>query len=459
MGLEAGAADRPRWGKMNTIIDPRQLLAANPMRPLQFVIVAITVALTALDGFDVLSISFASPGIAHEWGIDRAALGFVLSMELVGMGIGSILLGGVADSLGRRRTILGCLLVMTLGMYMVSRVHNLTELSLWRVFTGLGIGGMLAATNAVAAEFANVRRRDLCVALMAIGYPLGAVAGGLIAAQLLKSSDWRSVFEFGAVVTALFFPLVLWTMPESIGWLAQRQPANALAMMNRTLQRLGYEPAQQLPPLAMRSGRAPLVDIFTPGIAKSTVLVTATYFLHITTFYFILKWVPKIVVDMGFPPAAAAGVLIWANVGGATGGAMLGLLSLRYSVKALTILLLVASTVMVTLFGRGQPDLHGLSMVSAFAGFCTNGGVVGIYAVLARTFPTALRATGTGFAIGCGRGGAMIAPIIAGLLFTTGFGLQYVAIVMGIGSLVAAVCLALLPLRANSAHLDAAAHL
>jgi benzoate transport len=429
------------------------------MKGLQIVIVAITVALTALDGFDVLSISFASPGIAHEWGIDRAALGFVLSMELVGMAIGSFLLGGVADSLGRRRTILGCLVVMAVGMFMVSRVHNLTELCLWRVFTGIGIGGMLAATNAVAAEFANARRRDLCVALMAIGYPMGAVVGGVIAAQLLKGSDWRSVFEFGAIATAAFFPIVYWLVPESIGWLCQRQPPDALRAINSTLGRLDYAAVTELPPLPMRSGRAPLVDIFRPGLALATVLVTATYFMHITTFYFILKWVPKIVVDMGFPPASAAGVLVWANVGGMCGGAVLGLLSLRYSIKPLTILLMVASTVMVVVFGRGQTDLQGLSMICAIAGFCTNGGVVGTYAVLARTFPTALRATGTGFAIGVGRGGAMIAPIIAGLLFKAGFGLQYVAIVMGAGSLVAALCLALLPLRSNSAHLDEAAHL
>jgi len=429
------------------------------MRALQVAIVAITVALNALDGFDVLSISFASPGIAHEWGIDRAALGFVLSMELVGMGIGSILLGGVADSLGRRRTILGCLVVMTLGMFMVSRVHNLTELCLWRVFTGLGIGGMLAATNAVATEFASRKRRDLCVALMAVGYPVGAVIGGVIAAQLLKGSDWRAVFEFGAVATALFIPVVLWAVPESIAWLCQRQPPDALAAINRTLQRLGYASTAALPRQALRSGRAPLVDIFKPGMALATVLVTATYFTHITTFYFILKWVPKIVVDMGFPPSSAAGVLVWANVGGACGGAVLGLLSQRFSVKPLTILLLIASTVMVAVFGRGQPDLHGLAVICAVAGFCTNGGVVGIYAIVARTFPTALRATGTGFTIGCGRGGAMIAPIIAGLLFKAGFSLQYVAIALGAGSLVAAACLALLPLRADSAHLDEATHL
>src|ERR1700680_1620099 len=98
--------------------DPRDTLAQSPMTPAQMRVVAITIGLCALDGFDVLAISFASPGVAREWGINRAALGAVLSMELFGMGVGSILLGGIADRLGRRYTVLGCLLVMTLGMAM-----------------------------------------------------------------------------------------------------------------------------------------------------------------------------------------------------------------------------------------------------------------------------------------------------------------------------------------------------
>lgn len=196
--------------------DPRETLFASPMSRLQIAVVAVTIGLNALDGFDVLSISFASPGIARDWGIDRAALGFVLSMELFGMGLGSILLGGVADKIGRRRTLLGCLAVMTLGMLMAARAKGVYDLSVWRVFTGLGIGGMLAAINAVAAEFSNSRRRSLNVCLMAIGYPIGAVVGGSIAAVLLKQSDWRAVFRFGAVATAAFIPLVYWLVPESV---------------------------------------------------------------------------------------------------------------------------------------------------------------------------------------------------------------------------------------------------
>src|SRR3954454_10923743 len=129
--------------------DPRDTLAQSPMTPQQVMVVAITVALNALDGFDVLSISFASPGIAAEWGIDRAVLGIVLSMELIGMAVGSIFIGSLADRIGRRPVALGCLAIMATGMLLASTAHDVTALSAFRFVTGLGIGGMLAATNAM----------------------------------------------------------------------------------------------------------------------------------------------------------------------------------------------------------------------------------------------------------------------------------------------------------------------
>lgn len=431
--------------------DPRATLAASPMSRIQIAAVAVTVGLNALDGFDVLAISFASPGIAREWGIDRGALGFVLSMELIGMGVGSVLLGGIADKIGRRRTLLGCLAVMTAGMFMATRAGGVQELSVWRVFTGIGIGGILATINAVAAEFSNDRRRGLSVSLMAIGYPIGAVIGGAIAAALLKQGDWRLVFEFGAAATALCIPLVLWVVPESVSWLCQTQPAGALSSVNHSLGRMGHAPVSALPIVLATARKQSLADIFAPQLVHATVLVTLAYFLHITTFYYLLKWVPKIVVDIGFTPSAAATVLVWANVGGATGGAVLGLLSLRLRLKHLTMIVLIMSTVMVTLFGRGSTSLAQLALVCAVTGFFTNGGVVGLYGLLAQAFPTHLRATGTGFAVGFGRAGAALAPIIAGYLFHAGYGLQFVSAAMSAGSLIAAGALWLLPLRSERA--------
>ncbi|PSJ42029.1 MFS transporter [Allosphingosinicella deserti] len=431
--------------------DPRTVLAESPMSRAQIVAVVITIALNALDGFDVLAISFASPGIASEWGIDRAALGVVLSMELIGMAVGSIILGGVTDRIGRRPMILLCLCVMALGMFMVTTTTSITTLSAWRVFTGLGIGGMLAATNATVAEYANARSRNFCVALMAIGYPIGAVLGGMVAAQLLKGSDWRSVFYFGGSVTLLFIPIVWFLLPETLPFLCQKQGPGALDKVNRLLARMGHATVAVLPPVSAARHGGSIADIFRPALLATTLLVTLAYFTHIATFYFILKWVPKIVVDMGFAPSAAAGVLVWANLGGATGGALLGLFARRLPLRPLIVVALVGSVAMVSWFGRGQSDLTQLSLVVGIAGFFTNAGVVGLYAVFAEAFPTHVRATGTGFAIGVGRGGAAISPIIAGLLFESGFGLQGVAVAMAAGAGIAAIAILALPSRAPAA--------
>ncbi len=423
--------------------DPRELIARSPMSARQVLVIAITVALNALDGFDVASISFAGPGIAREWGIERGALGIVLSMEVVGMAIGSLFLGGVADKIGRRRTILGCTAVMALGMFMVPTTHGLVELSVWRVITGLGIGGMLAIINAMAAEFSNARRRDLSVTLMSTGYPLGAVVGGMIAQRLLAMYGWRSVFYLGAIATSILIPIVFVFVPESVHWLTQKRPAGALEKINATLRRLGHDAVASLPSAAA-AVRLSITDIFKPGLLHITVAVTLAYFFHITTFYFIIKWVPNIVADFGFPPSSAAGVLVWANIGGLAGGIVFAAFTQKFAVKPLTITAMLIATALVSLFGFTPHDLTMLSAVCAVAEFFINGAIVGMYALFAQAFPTHVRAFGSGFAIGLGRGGSFLAPIVAGFLFQAGYGLSVVAVIMGLGSTMAAIVLLLL---------------
>lgn len=428
--------------------DAKSIIDDGPMHAWQWAIIVVTVGLNALDGFDVLSISFASPGIASEWQLDKATLGWLLSMELLGMALGSVTLGGVADKAGRRPTILGCLIAMTAGMYGASQADGLTTLLSWRLLTGLGIGGMLAAINAAAAEFSNMRWRNLALALMVIGYPVGGVLGGLAVQQLLETGTWRDVFAFGAGATAAFIPIVWLIVPESVALLDRNRKPRALERINRTLARFALPAAQALSMVSETEPKRSIIDIFRPAMIATTLLITFAYFAHITSFYFILKWVPKIVVDMGFEAKLAAGVLTWANVGGATGGAIFGLAATRVGLRKLTIFTLFVSSGMIVWFGRGAGDIVALSAIVAIAGLFTNSAVVGLYSLFAKVFPTHVRATGTGFAIGVGRGGSALAPILAGYLFQAGFGLQSVAIVMGTGSLLAAAALLMLKERA-----------
>ena len=352
----------------------------------------------------------------------------------------------MADIIGRRLAILGCLAAMASGMFLSSTVGDVYTLALWRVVTGLGIGGMLAAINAMAAEYANDRNRDFAVSVMTIGYPIGGVLGGKVAAVLLGHYDWRAVFIFGGIVSAAMLPAVALRLPESIEFLALRRPSNALARINTILTRMGHGAVSEMPtPLAHETGS--VLDIFSPRLLPRTLSVAGAYFLHIMTFYYVLGWAPKIVTSLGFTAQAGTEVSVWANLGGIAGGTLLGWLTHRIGLKPLAVFAMLATSAALVLFGRTPPDIFMLKAAACLLGFFMFAGVVGLYAVLAKVYPTRLRATGTGFSIGLGRVGGVLGPALGGWLIGTGFARPNAAAIMAAGSVLAAVVLLLLQAR------------
>jgi predicted MFS family arabinose efflux permease len=199
-----------------------------------------------------------------------------------------------------------------------------------------------------------------------------------------------------------------------------------------------------------KADRPKVTDILAkPRLRVVTLLLAFGYMFHTITFYFILKWSPQIVADFGYTPAQAASVLTWANIGGATGGLLFGFLMSKWDIKWPTIVMLLTGAVAVAAFGFPRDSLWGWRMATFTTGFFTNAAIVGFYAALARGFPAHARATGTGLVLGVGRFGAAGSPILAGLLFT-GLGKDHlltVSIIMGLGSVAAAILLFMLPLR------------
>lgn len=427
-------------------MDPRRIIGEGRMTPLQWTAVMICVALNALDGFDVLAITFASPGIAAQWGIQKAALGVVISTGLAGMAVGSLVLAPLADIVGRRLTTLVSLAVMAAAMALSATAGDVVILCLWRFVTGLGIGVLLAAINAIAAEYANDRQRTFAVSIMAIGYPVGGVVGGAIAAHLLQTHGWQSVFVFGAIVTAAMIVPVLLVVPESIDFLAMRGKGDALARINAILRRMGHPQATMLEPTA-KAPAVPTAALFRGGMARRTITIAGAYFLHVTTFYYLIGWIPALVKDAGFTASDGSTASVWANLGGAIGGAVFGVVSARSGVKPLLIFTMVAGAVAMVWFGNAPRELATMKLAGFIADFFINAGIVGLYSVMALAYPTALRATGTGFAIGFGRGGGVLGPIIGGALLQSGFAPSAVGTVMGLGTLLAAIVLATLPTR------------
>ena len=433
------------------------LIEGSPMRARQWLAVGVTMLLNALDGFDVLSSAFAGPGIKAQWHLGPDGLGLVLSMELIGMGVGSVLLGGVADRFGRRPAILACLALMVVGMFGAATASSASILSAWRVLTGLGIGGMLAAVNALTHELSNAAKRSFAMALMVIGYPLGAFVGGLVASALLAAHGWRVVFVLGGGMTLALIPLFVWLVPEPPAWLARARPADALARINRSLAALGHPPVGAMPPLPAVAPRVGIGALFSAEHRRVTLLVAFAYAAHAVAFYFVLKMAPAILSDpqfagLHYSRAEGARALAFANLGGAIGGGTFGWLMHRFGTRRAPLAGLALSFVMVSAFGLGQPSLSAWIVAIALIACVTNAAIVGFYAVFASLYPPELKAIGTGVALTVGRAGAALAPIASGALFARGLPLSLVAVIMASGSLIALVLFIGLPARRTDGH-------
>jgi Arabinose efflux permease len=417
--------------------DPREKIAREPMHARQILAIGILTVCTAVEGFDVYAISFAAPGIAEAWQIDRATLGIVLAMDLVGMSIGSVLLGLLADRFGRKPTILACLAIMATGMWWASRAGSVLDLSAARFFTGLGVGGLLATSSAIASELANDRRRSLSVTVLIGGFSLGAIAGGALVSELFAQNyRWETAFEVGAFATTILIALVLLFVPESMAFLCERHPKNALERLNRILLDQGRSPIDKLPLRPLPShGR---VSGLAREVRRAALFLALAFFMYMVSLYFLMKWIPKLVADMNYPPAAAGGVLVWAHIGGLIGTIVISLLSQVWSVRPVVIAAFVCGAAAVGTFGRFSQELVSLTAIAAAAGFFIIGANSGFYSIVAQSFPSQLRAAGTGFVIGVGRAGSAAGPIAAGLLFEAGWSLNAVSIIMALGCLIAA---------------------
>jgi benzoate transport len=425
------------------------ILADAPMTPFQILVVFISVLLNALDGFDVLAITFAAPGISEDWSISRSALGVVISASLAGMVAGSVLLAPFADRIGRRPTILVCLILMAVGMLLTATASSITMLGVYRVITGVGIGGIIPSITAVSAEFSNEKRRNFAVSAMTIGFPIGGLVGGLISAELVDMSGWRAIFVAGGVITAAFIPVVWFAMPESVEYLSARGGPNALNRINDILKRMGHETISEVDAPAPEVQSADPRELLGPEYRTTTILLISAYMLHLLTYYFYAGWLPKILTDAGYETSAAIATSSIMHIGGIVGGMAIGWASHYIGLKRVAVISMVGTSVMLAVFASVTDDLSTLRIVATILGVFMFGGIVGLYAFLARAFPARLRVTGCGMAIACGRGGAVMGPILGGVLLDAGFAAGAALTVVGLAAAMGAVFLA--PIRIKRA--------
>lgn len=423
----------------------------------QVAAVTMTVVLSAMDGYDVLSMTFAAPAITHEWGIGKGMLGIVLSSGLVGMALGSFALAPLADMVGRRKVVFGGLVLMAIGMLLSAFAQSLAQLTASRVVTGLGVGACVAVINPLAAEFSNARWRSFALAAMAMGYPIGGVIGGLVAALLLKLYGWPAVFWAGCVGALILIPLVAVFVPEPLVYLLSRKGDDQLGRINKMLVRCSHRPvaAVSIPAPPARRGYA---LIFAAPQWRTTALIAGVNLLFVVAVYYVLSWLPQMVGDAGFPPSTASLVTAVANIVGVFGGFLLGAIAKRTNLRFLTAGVMIGLGLATAVFGITPSSLPLLLFAAGMCGFFLYAGAAGMYAILATCFTAEARASGSGFVIGIGRVGSAVAPSVAGWLFASGLGRAGVCAVFGGFSILAGMILGTRRRRSPASSLAVEAH-
>ena len=435
---------------MNTPMSPLETLHHEPMGAGQWYVVAICIGILALDGYDVLSIAFAAPGMSAEWGISKATLGVVLSLELMGMALGSILMGTLADSRGRRPTLLLGLVILTVGMLIAGVAPNVFVLGAARVFTGIGIGGLLAAATATSSDFCNDKNRALAVVLVAGGFAFGVYLGATFLAPLLKQFDWRATFHLGAAFSLTFIPLVYYFVPESISFIERKRPEDALARIQNIMRRLGHTVPESLPPQEMRTVESiGFTALFKSGLAPITGILLFAYLGNIGTYYYFVKWIPTIVSDIGYSSSEATTVLGVVSLGGVIGSIGLGVISRFLPIRPLMALCLILAAIGVALFPYFTETLQSMKFIGFFTGLFIFAAISGFFGLFAISYPSSLLGSGSGLVLGIGRGGAVLGPMSPGFLFAAGVMLESIAIIMAAGSFLAGVAVLFLRAQKN----------
>ena len=395
----------------------RSQLNTREMSFAQWEVVLLCTLINMLDGYDVLVMSFAAASVASDWQLDPASLGLLLSAGLVGMGLGSIVLGSLADALGRKRLVHICLGTVTIGMILSAYAQSQLQLLALRFVTGVGIGGMLATLTALVSEYSNDKRRGICMGLLQSGYPLGALLGGMVAAQIIQLADWRSLFLFGGGLSAVLLPLVVIRLPESLDFLSRSGPFVEGDMKGRLLERFDLSEPDHSMVEAMDQGAGSWRSCFTPSEVRiNTLLLWSCYLTLMFSFYFVVSWTPKLLVDAGLSTSQgiSAGAILQA--GGLIGGLVIGFLGSRYAVNKLTAWFFSLSVVLILVYGWADAELTTLMILAAMMGFFLIGAMIGLYTIGPALYDSKSRVTGVGLAIGVGRLGAIAAPFAGGLL-------------------------------------------
>lgn len=384
--------------------------------------IALCFIVALIEGFDLQAAGTAAAGLRQSFALDPKMMGWVFSAGIIGLLPGAFFGGWVADRIGRKKILVGAVLLFGLFSLCTAYVESYSSLLLVRFMTGLGLGAALPNLIALCAEAVSERRRGTAISVMYCGVPLGGALAAVVA--MFSSEHWQTTFIIGGLAPLLVVPLMAWLLPESSAF--RQHTASVGSRRASTAQAL-----------------------FGEGRARTTLALWLSYFFTLTVMYMLLNWLPSLLLEQGFSKPQAGLVQMLFNIGGALGSLLGGLLLDRCN--GLKVVLFVYAGLLAALAGVGlSVGIAPMAMAGFAAGLFVMAAQLVLYALAPPSYPTAVRATGVGAAVAIGRLGSVAGPLAAGQILAAGAGTAGVLLATSPGLVIAALSILSVVARADA---------
>jgi AAHS family 4-hydroxybenzoate transporter-like MFS transporter len=401
------------------------LIDERPVSGFQIGVAVLCGAIVLLDGYDALIMAYVAPALRAQFHIAQPALGPVLSYGLIGMMVGALVFGPLADRIGRRPVLLICPLIFGAGSLLAANASSVDELLAFRLLTGFGMGGAMPNAIALTAEYMPQRIRAFAVTAMFCGFSLGSAAVGWVAAAVVPSLGWPWVFRIGGILPIAITAVAFVGLPESVRFLLRRRAGDPRA--RDYVARIAPElPAAQAATLTVEEehrGRFLVAQLFTAGRHWVTLLLWVMFFANLLDLYFVNSGLTLYMKNLKISDTLAIGITTLFQVGGTVGAMLIGKLfdrqlAFKLSFRVLALGYLTAA-IFVFLIGESGASVALLIVTVFMSGFGVVGSQNGANAMAAEVYPTAARSTGVGWALGIGRIGSILGPNLGAHLIGT----------------------------------------
>ncbi|HXW61778.1 MAG TPA: MFS transporter [Candidatus Acidoferrales bacterium] len=404
-------------------LDVSSLIDERPMSGFQVWTVILGGLVLVLDGFDGQTINYLTPSIAETTKIPVHSFGPILSASLIGLMVAALTTGPLADRWGRKWPVIFSTLSFALFSLLTARANTRSEFWILRFLTGLGLGGAMPNVVALSSEYIPKRLLAVVIPILFVGMPLGGTISGFTSAAMIPVWGWRSVFLVGGIVPLVIAMALMIVLPESIQFLAVqgKSPERIAKILVRISPKLARSGVSVVDFDRKRARGVPVKYLFADGRTAGTVLLWIPYFMNLLLIYFLSGWLPALLRDEGMSVSGGVAATALISFGGVFGCLVEGLLLRRWGASQVLVTeyamagLLIASLALI-------PVSFPVMLVMTFStGLTIIGAQGGLNALAARFYPVSVRSTGVGWALGVGRIGSILGPLLGGVFLSIGW--------------------------------------